>query len=142
MKQQQYPEHDLIRPEHHPPPQYLTSQQHQHQQQHHHQQQQHYYQNTNGHGNGYPIQGTHHPTTLLQPQLIESQNLNHRGGVNLLNDFFDRTETSEYIELQESRKIIEVSRSSLIKSLLLLFVVLFLRCYIIVSEILRTLILI
>lgn len=122
MKQQQYPEHDIIRPavvgqdhhhHHHQPSQYVPS--------HHHQQApqpQFYYQN-NGHitgnGNGYPLQGL----PSQQHPIIDNHNLNHRGGIHLLNGFYDQAETSEYIELQESRKIIEVtSRSSLEEALL------------------------
>jgi hypothetical protein len=106
MKQQQY-SHDIIRPEHHPPAHFIPS----HQQQ----QQPYYYQNANGHGNGngYQIQGTHHQAVLQQQHhQIIGNNLNHHpgGGINLLSDFYDRTETSEYIELQESRKIIEVHK--------------------------------
>ena len=121
MKQQQYPEHDIIRPivgqdhhHHHQPSQYVPS--------HHHQQApqpQFYYQNNghiigNGNGNGFPIQGL----PSQQHPIIDNHNLNHRGGIHLLNGFYDQAETSEYIELQESRKIIEVPTADLFLDLI------------------------
>lgn len=90
---QQYPEqhHDIIRPEQHGQLQYNQNRSHfqtsvQSQQYHHHLQQQ------------------------QQPQYQHFQHQNGFINGNLADNYYERPETSEYIELQESRRIIEVGK--------------------------------